>query len=183
LGYRPTLAHGDGAAGLPGHDHYDRIIATCAATRMPWVWAEQTRDGGVVLVDVKAHATVGNLALLHRLSDRLEGTFDTGTATFMQMRSSTSTTSTARPAVSRDRSAVRTRRAVQPDQRLWENPPLWFQIHVRQPGRIEFGFTQDPVTGQASGQAVEQRRFGNILRQAVHPNWSAHGTRPAGKIT
>jgi len=157
LGYWPTLAHGDGAAGLPGHGHYDRIIATCAVTRVPWAWAEQTHDGGVVLVDVKAHATVGNLALLHRLPDRLEGTFDAGTATFMQMRSSMPATSAARSAVPRDRSAARTRRAVQPDQRLWENPPLWFQIHVREPGRIEFGFTQDPVTGDPADEFYTAR--------------------------
>ncbi len=148
LGYRPTLVASGGAAGLDGRGRYDRIIATCAVTRVPWAWAEQTADGGVVLVDVKLHATVGNLVLLRRLTDRLEGRFDPGTATFMQMRPPTGTTPPTRPSrVRRDHSTARVRRTDRPEQRLWENPPLWFLIHAREPGRIEFGYTQDPGTG------------------------------------
>ena len=44
-----------------------------------------------MLVDAKLHAAVGNLVLLRRLTDRLEGRFDPGTATFVRMRPSTGT--------------------------------------------------------------------------------------------
>ncbi|MGH3915387.1 MAG: methyltransferase domain-containing protein, partial [Pseudonocardiaceae bacterium] len=40
LGYHPTLAAVDGVAGLPEHAPYDRIMATCAVSRVPWSWAE-----------------------------------------------------------------------------------------------------------------------------------------------
>jgi protein-L-isoaspartate O-methyltransferase len=148
LGYRPTIVADDGAKGLGSAGTYHRIIATCAVTRVPWAWAEQAIEGGLVLVDVKLHAAVGNLVLLRRLPDRLEGRFDAGTATFMQMRSATGTTRSTGPArVRREHSAARVRHVDRPEQRLWENPPLWFLVHAREPGRIEFGFTQDPESG------------------------------------
>ena len=53
IGYRPTLAAVDGAAGLPEHGPYDRIIATCSVPRVPWAWAQQLADDGVILADVK----------------------------------------------------------------------------------------------------------------------------------
>jgi methyltransferase of ATP-grasp peptide maturase system len=147
LGYRPTLVAGDGAAGLDAPGGFDRIIATCAVTQVPWAWAEQTVEGGLVLVDVKLHAAVGNLVLLRRLPDRLEGKFDAGTATFMQMRSPSVVSPASASRVRRDHSAARVRTADEPETALWENPPLWFLIHAREPGRIEFGYTQDPETG------------------------------------
>ncbi|MGH3812501.1 MAG: methyltransferase domain-containing protein [Pseudonocardiaceae bacterium] len=91
LGHRPTLAAVDGVAGLPEHAPHDRIIATCAVSRVPWSWPEQTRHGGLILVDVKIDASVGNLVLLRRETDRLEGRFDSGYATFMHMRTPPST--------------------------------------------------------------------------------------------
>ncbi|MGH3902732.1 MAG: methyltransferase domain-containing protein [Pseudonocardiaceae bacterium] len=86
LGYRPTLAAVDGITGLPEHAPYDRIIATCAVSRVPWSWAEQTTEDGLILVDLKIRASVGNLVLLRREADRLEGRFDAGYATFMHLR-------------------------------------------------------------------------------------------------
>jgi protein-L-isoaspartate O-methyltransferase len=86
LGHHPLLAVGDGRAGLPGHAPYDRIIATCAFPEVPWAWAEQLVAGGLVLVDVKVGLLAGNLALLHRTPDRLEGRFLPAWAGFMAVR-------------------------------------------------------------------------------------------------
>ncbi|WP_370943673.1 methyltransferase domain-containing protein [Amycolatopsis sp. cg5] len=146
LGYRPTLAVADGADGFPGHGPYERIIATCAVPRVPWSWAEQTVVGGLVLVDVKVHAVVGNLVLLRRYADRLEGRFDPGNATFMQIRSQAFHLELPGPPV-RDRQTARQRTTSVSAERLWENAPLWFLLHLIEPGRVEFGFAADPQGG------------------------------------
>jgi hypothetical protein len=31
--------------------------------------------------------------------------------------------------------------------RLWENGPLWFLLHLTEFGRLDFGYTMDPETG------------------------------------
>jgi len=86
IGFRPTLATADGAGGLPGHAPFDRIIATCSVPTVPWAWAEQLCVGGRILVDVKVAPEAGNLVLLYRHPDRLEGRFTTRCGSFMTMR-------------------------------------------------------------------------------------------------
>ncbi|MGH3882026.1 MAG: methyltransferase domain-containing protein [Pseudonocardiaceae bacterium] len=146
LGYRPTLATADGVTGLPQHAPYDRIIATCAVSRVPWSWAEQTIDGGLILVDVKPSASVGNLVLLRRETDRLEGRFDYGYATFMHMRTPAFRTEPkARP--SRDHDKAERSTTTLRTERLWENAPLWFLLHLWEGGRVEHGYAMNPGTG------------------------------------
>ncbi|MGH3907232.1 MAG: hypothetical protein ACRDTE_24105 [Pseudonocardiaceae bacterium] len=147
-GYHPTLATADGVAGLPEHGPYDRIIATCAVSRIPWSWAEQTSPGGLILVDLKVHAAVGNLVLLRRRADRLEGRFDSGYATFMHMRTPIFEAATEpQPRPDRHRDNARRRTTTLVIERLWENLPLWFLLHVAERGRVEFGYALDPATG------------------------------------
>ncbi|MFN2496734.1 MAG: methyltransferase domain-containing protein [Pseudonocardiaceae bacterium] len=146
VGYRPTLAVVDGVAGLPKHAPYDRIIATCAVSWVPWSWAEQTRQSGLILVDVKVGAAVGNLVLLRREADRLEGRFDSDYATFMHLRTPAfHVEPQAGPA--RHRAGARRTATVLRQERLWENPPLWFLLHLWQRGRIGVGYAMDPDTG------------------------------------
>lgn len=66
LGYHPTLKAADGVHGLPEHAPFDRIIATCSVATVPWAWVQQTRDGGLILTDVKIGRHAGNLVLLRR---------------------------------------------------------------------------------------------------------------------
>ncbi|MFD0682882.1 methyltransferase domain-containing protein [Actinomadura fibrosa] len=49
-GYGVTVVVGDGALGHRPGAPYDRVIATVAAGRVPYAWAEQVRPGGRVLV-------------------------------------------------------------------------------------------------------------------------------------
>jgi protein-L-isoaspartate(D-aspartate) O-methyltransferase len=86
IGYHPTLVVADGAAGLPAHAPFDRMIATCAVPAVPWPWVTQTRLGGVILTDLKPALGAGSLVRLTRYSDRAEGRFDPTYAAFMGLR-------------------------------------------------------------------------------------------------
>ncbi len=87
LGYHPALVAGDGAAGLPEHAPFDRIIVTCSVPAIPWPWVEQTSIGGVILTDIKVGLGAGNLVRLTRTGPaRAEGRFDAGQAAFMELR-------------------------------------------------------------------------------------------------
>ena len=150
IGYRPTLAAVDGAAGLPEHGPYDRIIATCSVPRVPWAWAQQLADDGVILADVKVAASAGNLVRLTRVDeDTLVGRFTTRWAGFMAMRHHHDIPTALTPIPTRGEGA--TYRTTDLDTpRVWEIPPLWFLINLWQ-GPVGFGYTLDPTTRQPTG--------------------------------
>ncbi len=52
-GYQPTVAANDGHLGYPARAPYERVMATVATERVPYVWVEQTRPGGVILADIR----------------------------------------------------------------------------------------------------------------------------------
>ncbi|MDP8931801.1 MAG: methyltransferase domain-containing protein [Actinomycetota bacterium] len=91
IGYQPTLAAVDGDNGLPEHSPYDRVIATCATPTVPWAWIEQTRPGGVLLIDLK-RSMAGNLVKLRSDGHRAEGRFLPWWAGFMAMTHATELT-------------------------------------------------------------------------------------------
>ena len=68
LGYSPTLIAGDGLAGAPNDGPYDRIIATCAVSRVPLAWIEQLSPGGKMLINLRGHV-IGVLCLLTKQED------------------------------------------------------------------------------------------------------------------
>jgi protein-L-isoaspartate O-methyltransferase len=84
IGRYPHLAARDGADGWPQHAPYHRIICTCAVRRIPLAWYSQLIPGGQLLVDFKPQG--GNLVLLERKTDRLEGRFTARYGAFMVMR-------------------------------------------------------------------------------------------------
>lgn len=86
VGLHPTLVTRDGSEGLPQHAPYDRIIATCSVPAVPIAWCDQVADGGLLLTDIKIGTGAGNLVLLRRDGDRLEGHFTERWAAFMLMR-------------------------------------------------------------------------------------------------
>lgn len=63
-GYAPFLITGDGLAGHPDGAPYDRLIATCAVTELPYTWVEQTRRGGIILATVSGWLYSSELARL-----------------------------------------------------------------------------------------------------------------------
>jgi methyltransferase of ATP-grasp peptide maturase system len=56
-GYQPTCVAADGAAGHPPGAPYDRVLATCAVTRIPLAWLAQTVPGGLVVTTL--HRPIG----------------------------------------------------------------------------------------------------------------------------
>lgn len=146
IGFRPTLVTADGAGGLPEHAPFDRIIATCSVPTVPWAWAEQLRAGGKILVDVKVAPEAGNLILLHRHPDRLEGRFTTRWGSFMTMRHHNDDASTP----SQPRSEhTRRRTTTIPPHPWWDHRVGWLlaQFHGL-PADVHIGMHLDPGTRQ-----------------------------------
>lgn len=142
IGYRPTLVAADGAHGLPEHAPYDRVIATCSVPAVPWAWVEQTRDSGLILVDVKPGRLAGNLVLLRRDGDGAQGRFDPVHGSFMTIRSAGET---YRPAdvFPQRRADARQRTSALALTRPWENTPFWFFAHFALPPGTTFSLRAD----------------------------------------
>ncbi|APU16211.1 MULTISPECIES: methyltransferase domain-containing protein [Actinoalloteichus] len=68
LGLTPVLAAGDGAAGLPDHAPFDRLITTCGLDHIPTAWLNQVRPGGMILINLGF--------VLARLTVHADGTAD-----------------------------------------------------------------------------------------------------------
>jgi methyltransferase of ATP-grasp peptide maturase system len=143
-GFHPTLAAVDGVDGLPGHAPYDRIIATCSVPAVPWSWAEQLTEGGLVLVDLKVGVTAGNLVLLQRHPDRLEGRFLPEWAGFMTMRHHTTE---AEPTTESGRSAPTATRVTTLEAQPSTNLVAWFIATLNVASPISFGYLLNEDTG------------------------------------
>ncbi|WP_188986211.1 methyltransferase domain-containing protein [Saccharopolyspora thermophila] len=120
VGYEPNLAAADGAEGWPGGGLFDRFIATCAVNRIPAACIEQTREGGIILADLKVYTSTGNLVPLRRTENGAEGHFVDGFSAFMLMRGETHPPISGYP--DRDRRQARHRYTSVREQRPWEAP-------------------------------------------------------------
>ena len=150
-GYHPTVIAADGVAGLPEHAPFDRIIATCSVPEIPWTWAEQLTDGGSILVDLKLATSAGNLALLKRIDDRLEGPFTARWAGFMAMRPPGPVPVVPRAAPAAD---PHTRTSSIPAEPWKATPVAWFLAQLRLPAGVSFGYDLDPATRRPVGSRL-----------------------------
>jgi len=174
-GYHPTVVAGDGAHGLPEHAPYDRIIATCSVPAIPWEWAEQLAPGGAILVDVKLGVSAGNLALLRRVDDRLEGHFTQRWAAFMRMRSATRLA----PAPRADRAAeARTRFTDIPATPWSANSAAWFLAHLKLPAGLTFGFDLDPATRRPAASTLAAPDGSWVRRSLTDETVTEGGSTP-----
>ncbi|MGH3695271.1 MAG: methyltransferase domain-containing protein [Pseudonocardiaceae bacterium] len=86
-GFHPHLAAHNGERGVPKHAPFDRIIATCGVTRVPYAWVQQTRSGGIILANVSGPLMPGALARLTVTGNgTATGPFQPGFAAFMPLR-------------------------------------------------------------------------------------------------
>jgi methyltransferase of ATP-grasp peptide maturase system len=141
LGYRPTLVVGDGATGLPERGPFDRIIATCAVSAVPWAWVEQVRPGGVILTDLKFAIGAGSLVRLTRVAvDRAEGRFDSTYAAFMDLRHEAGTNARSRHTL-RDHGRAEVRTSTLDPRTPWDSLLVWFLASFQLGPGIELGYT------------------------------------------
>lgn len=150
IGRRPRLGAVDGIGGWPEHGRYDRIIATCAVPRVPPAWLDQVSAGGKVLVDVKVNTGAGNLVLLAKHEDRLEGRFTKRWAAFMAMRHD----GDAEPAEASKVEGHNDRKTTAP-ARPWDDyREVWFVAGRGLPTGLRYGYTLDPVTRQPTASTL-----------------------------
>ena len=154
IGSHPTVLAADGAAGLPEYAPFHRIIATCSAPAVPWTWADQLTRDGVILVDLKIANSAGNLVLLRRIGDRLEGRFTARWAAFMAMRPKTTAPSVPNTRAARADGA-RTRSTTAPAV-PWQGPTtvVWFLAQRQLPAGLSFGYDLDPDTRQPVASTI-----------------------------
>ncbi|MGH3824465.1 MAG: methyltransferase domain-containing protein [Pseudonocardiaceae bacterium] len=86
LDYAPTLATGDGAAGVPDAAPYDAILATAAVDHIPAAWIEQLRTGGIIVADLRGSFSGAMIRLSKSDDDTVEGRCLSYDAAFMPMR-------------------------------------------------------------------------------------------------
>lgn len=164
IGRRPQLAARDGIEGWPEHALYDRIIATCSAPRVPWPWAQQLTPGGKVLADLKVGIGAGNLVLLDRYDDRLEGRFTGRWAAFMGMRHDGDITPSCENGDQPAARHHRTRPALNTDREVW--------LLACQPG---LALVYSPTTGHRSSPWGSSSQIACVSAVVVSPNLSQVG--------
>jgi hypothetical protein len=124
---------------LSGHAPYDRIIATCSVPEVPPAWGEQLAVDGLLLVDLKRGTHAGNLVLLRRRADRLEGRFLAAWAAFMSIRDADAAPEPpSGPGGIEIDTGVRSTTIIDPLP--WNGLVPWFLAHTRLPSGPTFGY-------------------------------------------
>jgi methyltransferase of ATP-grasp peptide maturase system len=152
LGYHPTLVTTDGAAGLPEHAPFDRIIATCAVPAIPWAWVYQTTIGGIILTDIKLGLNAGNLVRLTRTGpQQAQGRFDAGQAAFMSLRHTSGADGRVPYARAPHDNPISEHTTTLDPRTPWTNPVVWFLAAPRIGPHYRMGYTGgDPRHGPAA---------------------------------
>jgi hypothetical protein len=129
------------------------------------VWAEQVREGGLVLVDVKRSVHAGNLVLLTRHADRLEGRFLPRWAGFMAIRAADEAPDSA-STVHDIQAGLRSTTYL--EALPWSSLVPWFLAQARLPGELTFGYRG--ATEHGPEWAVFDARDGSWCAVRVRPD-------------
>jgi hypothetical protein len=150
FGCHPHVATADGVKGWAEHGPYDRIIATCSVPTVPTAWVDQVKVGGKVLVDVKVNAGAGNLVLLRRHEDRLEGRCTPRWAAFMAMRHD----GERQPPETSKAEAARRRETIAPTEPWHSHREVWLLACLRLPRGLRYGYVLDPITRRPTASSL-----------------------------
>jgi protein-L-isoaspartate(D-aspartate) O-methyltransferase len=86
-GYPVMVITGDGTLGHPERGPFDRVVATAAASAVPYAWVAQTRPGGRIVLPLAGSLQHGALLSLDVRDDgTAQGRFH-GEAAFIRLRS------------------------------------------------------------------------------------------------
>ncbi|MGH3978668.1 MAG: ATP-grasp peptide maturase system methyltransferase [Pseudonocardiaceae bacterium] len=155
LGYHPTLVAADGAAGLPDHAPFDRIVATCAVPAVPWVWVTQTRPEGIILTDLKPAQDAGSLVRLTRYPDRAEGRFNSTYASFMALRHQPAEQAPHREQSREDRTREPEYRTTTLHPRTpWDSLVVWFLASFDLGAEVSLGYCRPDVTWKPTATSI-----------------------------
>ncbi|PRY43358.1 ATP-grasp peptide maturase system methyltransferase [Umezawaea tangerina] len=86
VGCHPTCAVGDGELGWPERAPYDRVLCTCAVSRVPTAWFAQTKPGGVVVTTLNRSIGAGLVRFVSDGQGRGEGRVLAEDGRFMPLR-------------------------------------------------------------------------------------------------
>ncbi|MEU4740347.1 methyltransferase domain-containing protein [Actinosynnema sp. NPDC023658] len=84
-GYHPTCVAGDGEQGCAARAPYDRVLGTCAVSRVPAAWLDQVAPGGLIVTTFNRAIGAGLVRLTVR-DGRATGRVLTEDGRFMPLR-------------------------------------------------------------------------------------------------
>lgn len=155
LGFEPTLVVSNGAAGLPKHAPFDRIIATCAVPAIPWTWIQQVPVGGAVLTDLKIAHNAGNLVRVTRTGlSQAEGRFDPTYAAFMGLRPHPGAADRDPTWADRNATSIERHATTVDPQTPWNSMNVWFLAAFDLGPDISIGFAGRADTGTSPDVSV-----------------------------
>src|SRR5699024_786179 len=145
---------------------------TCSVPAIPPAWAEQVAAGGLILADLKPATHAGNLVLLRRHPDRLEGRFLPNWAGFMPLRHTD--TAPDYPPDLVDPASITQVTVTALDPRPWTNLVPGFLAHADLPCGVTFGV--HGVGPDGPEWVVLSSPDGSNAAIGIHPR--ADGYRP-----
>lgn len=128
-GYTPTVVAGDGRSGYRLGAPYDRLIATCGFTTVPYPWVEQMRPGGVIVCPLGS----GTVRLVVDEAGEASGRFLAVPSYFMGVREAGATGAAAYPGTPE---ATRDRATALPPSALFAGDAFPFLLSLTVPGLV-----------------------------------------------
>jgi protein-L-isoaspartate(D-aspartate) O-methyltransferase len=181
-GFSPRLIVGNGAQGwLPGAP-YDRIHATCAVSRIPPAWIEQTRPGGVIVTPYSSGFGFGAMLRLDVLPDGTAVGRFSGSADYMLLRSQRPAGGPPRTWVAAGAQPVASETRLDP--RLIRYGPVSIDLTIAAlvPGVISRFYDDPEPTGEATLWIMDARGPGGPWASVDYaPGHKAYKVEQAGE--